>query len=326
MEYRSLGRTNLKVSEVGFGAWAIGGGVVLGGKGVGYGPTDDAVSLKAIQRAVDLGVNFFDTADAYGAGHSEELLGRALHDRWGEVYVATKVGNQRRDPLPSVKNFSRDYVMRAAEASLKRLRKDVIDVYQLHNPTEGVYREGEIFDTLQRLKDAGKIRYWGVSITTPGEGVELIDADRVDTLQVRYSILEREPERELFPLAKRKDIGIIVRVPLYSGVLTGKFTEETTFPPSDHRSSWLVGDTLKEMVAKANALRFLVKGKVKTLAEAALRFVLCNDAVSVVIPGIKTSEQAEANCAASDGHLLTKEDLAEIDRLCAANFGIGNHK
>ena len=171
MQYRKLGRTGLEVSEVSFGAWAIGGGFELGGSGIGYGTTDDATSKKAIKRALKLGVNLIDTADAYGAGHSEELIGEVMDGRWGSCHVATKVGNERRDPEPGRKNFSRDYIIGACEKSLKRLRKDAIDLYQLHNPPAEIGEGDEVFETLAMLKEQGKVRFVGVSITTPEEGI-----------------------------------------------------------------------------------------------------------------------------------------------------------
>ena len=205
MNMRRLGRTGLKVSEVSFGAWAIGGGWEIGGSGIGYGDTDDKTSLAAIKRALEQGVNLIDTADAYGAGHSEELIGRALDGRWGECYVATKVGNERRDPEPGRKNFGRDYIMGACERSLTRLRKDVIDLYQLHNPPPDIGGDDEVFETLGRLKEQGKIRFIGVSITTPEEGIDYIRRGLVDALQIYYNVMTRDgDERNCSRSAWRK--------------------------------------------------------------------------------------------------------------------------
>ncbi len=311
MNTRRLGRTGLMVSEVSFGAWAVGGGWEIGGAGIGYGDTDDDVSIAAINRALEQGVNLIDTADAYGAGHSEELIGEALEGRWDECYVATKAGNERRDPEPGRKNFARDYIIGACEKSLKRLRKDVIDLYQLHNPPPEIGGKDEVFETLQRLKEQGKIRFIGVSITTPEEGIDYIKRGLVDALQIYYNIMTRDAEKELFPLCIKEDIGTLIRAPLKSGILTGKFTTDTTFASTDHRGNWLKGDLLERAVKEADAVKELVAPMAP--AEAALRFILNQEAVSTVIPGAKNAEQVDANCAAGDGTGLP-EDLERAIR------------
>ena len=305
MQYRTLGRTGLEVSEVSFGAWAIGGGFEIAGSGIGYGSTDDAVSLRAIDRALELGVNLIDTADAYGAGHSEEIIGQALKGRWDQCYVATKVGNERRDPEPGRKNYGRDYIIGACERSLTRLRKDVIDVYQLHNPPDDIGGRDEVFETLQILRDQGKIRFIGVSITTPEEGIGYIRRDVVDCLQVYYNVMTRDAERELFPLCVERNIGTLIRAPLKSGILTGKFTRETVFETTDHRANWLTGDMLDRAVAQADAFAAAVAPMPP--AEAALRFILNQAGVSTIIPGAKNPEQVERNCAASHGKALDQD-------------------
>jgi len=312
MQYRTLGRTGLRVSEVSFGAWAIGGGYEIAGSGIGYGPTDDAMSIRAIHRALHLGVNLIDTADAYGAGHSEELIGRALDGRQGECFIATKVGNERRDPLPGRKNFARDYILGACERSLRRLRKDVIDLYQLHNPPAEIGGGDEVFETLRLLRDQGKVRFIGVSITTPEEGIGYVRRDVVDCLQVYYNIMTREAEAALFPLCIERNIGVLVRAPLKSGILAAKFTRDTTFPSTDHRANWLKGALLERAVAEANAVKRIVAPMLA--GEAALRFILNQRAASTLIPGAKTPEQVERNCAASDG----KDLRPELDRAIRA--------
>jgi len=299
MNYRTLGRTGLSVSEVSLGAWAIGGGFEIGGSGIGYGTTDDEVSKRAIRRALELGINLIDTADAYGAGHSEELIGEVLDGKWDTSFIATKVGNERRDPLPGRKNFARDYITGACERSLKRLRKDVIDVYQLHNPPPEIGEADEVFETLERLREQGKVRFIGVSITTPEEGIGYIRRGVVDVLQVYYNIMTRDAERELFPLCVRENIGTLIRAPLKSGILTGKFTKDTVFESTDHRGNWLKGDLLARAVAEADAVK--AAAAPMPAAEASLRFVLNQKAVSSVIPGAKNPEQVEKNVAAADG-------------------------
>lgn len=324
LEYRTLGSTGLRVAEVGFGSWPIGGGWVLGGVHVGYGPTDDEVSRQALRRALELGVNLIDSADAYGAGHSETLIGDVLKD-WPErdrLVIATKVGNQRRDPLPSVKNFTHDYMISACEASLRRMKVDVIDLYQLHNPSLDVIRQGEVFETLDRLRQDGKIRFLGVSITTPEEGIELINMGVVDALQMIYNIVDRRPEWELFPLAREKGVGILARTPLSSGALAGKYTAETRFPDGDWRANWLKGDVLREAVEAAARLRRLVREPVANLAELALRFSLSAPAVSAIIPGAKTPAQVDGNVQAGDGKGLSREVLEQIDALDLCGWGL----
>lgn len=321
MNTRKLGRTGLEVAEVGFGAWAIGGGFEFNGVGIGYGPTEDEQSKQALRRALERGVNLIDTADAYGAGHSEELIGEVLDGRWEGVYIATKVGNERRDPLPSRKNFEPDYIRVACERSLKRLRKDCLDVYQLHGPSMEVIAREDVWATLAELKREGKVRFIGASIQKPEEGLALIREDRVDSLQILYNILDRQHEAELLPLAQEKNVGIIVRVPLSSGLLTGKFTADTTFPPTDQRQNWLKGEKLKAGVGYVEQLRPLAEELGLSLAELALRFVLSHPAVSVTIPGAKSPEQVDRNVAAGDGRGLPAEVVERIKQLIPGDFG-----
>jgi aryl-alcohol dehydrogenase-like predicted oxidoreductase len=305
MNYRKLGKTGLSLSEVSFGAWAIGGGWEINGSGIGYGPTDDHESRQALKRALDHGINLIDTADAYGAGHSEELIGEVLDGSWDGCHVATKVGNERRDPLPGRKNFDPSYIVAACEMSLARLRKDVIDIYQLHNPPPEIAQADDTFEVLQKLRDQGKIRYIGVSITTPEEGVEYIQRGLVDVLQIYYNILTRDAEHKLFPLCETKQIGTLIRAPLKSGILTAKFNRKTTFDSTDHRSGWLRGDLLDRAVYEADAIRDIVTPM--PAAEASLRFILNQKAVSTLIPGAKNPKQVDQNVAASDGCGLNTE-------------------
>ncbi|HJZ11655.1 MAG TPA: aldo/keto reductase, partial [Acidobacteriota bacterium] len=227
MKYRKLGATDMEVSEVGFGAWAIGGPVDLFGMPVGWGAVDDAESKAAILRAYDLGVSFFDTADVYGSGHSESLLGDCLAGK--ECIIATKAGNAR-TPERAFKDFSERHIRAALEGSLKRLKREIIDIYQLHNPPPNVWLQDEVFDLLHRLKVEGKIRASGVSISTMEEGIHLIEKKKVDCLQVLLNVFNQEPARKLLPLAEKSGVGIVVRVPLASGLLTGKFKAGHQFP------------------------------------------------------------------------------------------------
>ncbi len=318
MRYRKLGRTGLDVSEISFGAWAIGGGFRLGESGIGYGTTDDDVSLRAIGRALDLGVNLIDTADAYGAGHSEELIGQALDGRWDGCYVATKVGNERRDPEPGRKNFDSGYILEACDRSLKRLRKDAIDLYQLHNPPDEVGGGDEVFEALGRLQAQGKVRFVGVSITTPEEGIRYIERDVVDCLQIYYNVMTRDAEAALFPLCIERNVGVLVRAPLKSGILAAKFTRDTVFEPTDHRANWLKGDMLDAAVAEADSFAQAVSPM--PAAEAALRFILNQQAVSAIIPGAKTPEQVERNCSVADGRGLDPEPETAVRQAIPGTF------
>jgi aryl-alcohol dehydrogenase-like predicted oxidoreductase len=309
MQYRTLGRTGLRVSEVGFGAWAIGGPSKLGELEVGWGEVDDAMSLRAIDAAYDAGVTFFDTADVYGAGRSEALLGKALKAKRDRVVIATKGGNRTVDGR-WLKDFSKGWIQEALDASLARLGMDYVDLYQLHSPTDTADYRDETFEALKALKVQGKIRHYGVSVGPAAHGPWAIRNTRADTIQVVYNMLEREPEDELLPLAQAQGVGIIARVPLASGFLTGKFAADVTFPGTDHRARTYPPEKIRQIVGRVAKLKFLTEGRHKTLAQAALQYCLSHPAASAVIPGAKTPEQARANAAASDGFLLTADEVA----------------
>jgi aryl-alcohol dehydrogenase-like predicted oxidoreductase len=311
VRYRRLGRTDLQVSEVGFGAWAIGGNK----HGHSYGPTDNATSLKAIARALDLGCTLFDTADIYGHGLSEKLLGQALQKHRQTCIIATKVGNDFYHG-PVRKNFDPDYIRMAVDKSLERLRTDYIDLYQLHNPPLMMLQRGEHYGILDELKHAGKIRYYGVSVHDAYEGTMAINTGKPDVIQVVYNLLRPDAREELLPLAQEQDVGLIIREPLASGVLTGKYTTDTTFPEGDIRASW-PREYLMMQVQCVEKLRFLAQEGQRTLAQAALRFILDEPAVSVVIPGIKTIEHAEENLAASGLSSFSEEERQAIGDLLA---------
>jgi aryl-alcohol dehydrogenase-like predicted oxidoreductase len=310
MQYRTLGRTGLRVSDVGFGAMTIGGEA--------FGATDDAESLRALHHAIDIGMNFIDTADAYGRGHSEELIAQVLKTRRKEVVLATKGGNQY-TVRQGLRNFDPAYIAGALEQSLRRLQIDAIDLYQLHNPSAEVMRHGEIFDLLDRVKREGKIRHYGVSLETAADGIVAIQTGKPDTLQVVYNILHQDPEDELFALAQRDNIGIIARVPLERGVLSGRFTGPSSFAKGDFRARMFSEQALAPLNAAVSQLGFLVKGDVPNLADAALRFVLSHPAVSSVIPGIRTARQVDDNAAAS-GKRLPGSDLTRLRELYRDEF------
>ena len=312
MNYRRFGRTGLTVSEIGFGAWAIGGPFTLGKTfQAGWGDVDDKESIRALQTAFDLGITFYDTADVYGWGHSEELIGKVFKNKRDKVVIATKVGNKIDDNGDWVKDFSRDYVLQAVEASLKRLQTDCIDFYQLHSPFMGFEFTGETFEVFEDLKKQGKIRFYGTSVTEPSQGIAIANLNKGDGFQVVYNILEREPEQGLFPLCLEKNISIIARSPLDFGFLTGKFTKGAKFPENDHRSN-LKREEIDARIEKVERIKALFEKSSKTMAQIALQFILSKREVSVVIPGAKTDEQVRDNAAASSERPLSQDEIQKI--------------
>ena len=300
MNYRKFGNTGMTVSDIGFGGWAIGGPAAAAGQPFGWGRTSDDESLAAIRRARELGVTFFDTADSYGFGRSESLLGIVLSRKRNDVVLATKVGVTRDADGKLRKDFSREHIFHAVDGSLKRLRTDFIDLYQLHNPTLDDLRRDDIHEAMDRLQEAGKIRYWGVSVTTPEEGIEIIKKGWGYSLQVLYNVLNQAPATTLFPLAKEKGYGIIARVPLASGLLSGKIRPDTTFPADDVRQNFLTPKRLEEVLPRVDEVKSIIGGTARALAEGALRFVLAHDAVSTTIPGMRNVHQVEMNVYADE--------------------------
>ena len=313
MRYRTLGKTGLKVSEVGFGGWAIGGNAF----GNSYGPTDDKTSLDAIKRALELGCNFFDTADAYGHGHSEELLGQALKGRRDDVVIATKVGADFYHDPPRM-NFTSDYLSFALTKSCERLQTDRVVLYQLHNPPIQLLRSGKIFAGLEKLVDAGKIQSYGISIHAPEEGLLAMKNGRLATIQVVFNALRQEAKNKLFQTARQNNVAIIAREPLANGFLTGKISDDSSFPPGDIRFNF-PRDYFHTLVKAAQKLKFL-ESKSRTLAQASIRFVLDHGEISTVIPGAKTRQQAEEDLQASELPSLTGEELLRIRILREEGF------
>lgn len=313
MEYRTLGRTGLRVSAIGLGTMVHAGH---------FGPMKDEESLEAIDAALDLGVNFIDTSDAYGAGYSETLLGKALKGRRDKVIVATKGGNVMTGPDRGKRNFAVDYISRVLEESLKRLQTDYIDLYQLHNPDIDVLRSSEIWELLDRRKREGKIRHYGVSINKMEEGVAAVEGRRADTIQIEYNILDQEPAAEVFPLAQKANVGVIARAPLRRSLLTGKLTpaDQKRFQGEDVRARNFAGDIFKRELAKVERLRFLEKPG-KSMAQAAIAFCIAHPAVSVVIPGGRNDQQVRENVAAA-GVELSTEELRKLEELWRNKFGV----
>lgn len=314
VRHRVLGRTGLRVSEVGFGGWAIGGNA----HGNSYGPTDDATSIAAVRRALDLGCTFFDTADVYGWGHSEEVLGQALEGRRDDVAIATKVGGDFYHGGVRM-NFDPGYIAFALERSLKRLRTDRVDLYQLHNPPAGMLADPATYEALDALRAENKILHYGVSIHEPVEGILAIESGKPDALQVPFSVVRQEWD-ELFEAARKANVGIVAREPLANGFLAGKIAPTRTFPAGDIRHAW-PAPMVAARAHVAKRLEFLVRDG-RTTAQAALRFVLAAPEVSVTIPGAKTPAQVEENVAASDAPPLTEDEVREVRELYAKDFGL----
>ena len=315
MEQRALGRTGLKVSEIGFGAWAVGGNA----HGNSYGPTEDAVSVAAVRRAVDLGCTFFDTADVYGWGHSEEILGEALEGRREDVILATKVGGDFYHGGVYL-NFDPAYIAFALDRSLRRLKTDHVDLYQLHNPPAEMMGDPATYEALENLKAEHKIDHYGVSIHEPAEGLLCLDAGKPETLQIPFNLFRQEWIDELFAQAREAHVGLIAREPLGNGFLAGKIPPSARFPAGDIRSYWPPG-MVAGRGAVAQRLSFLAK-EGRTPAQAALRFVLAFPEVSVAIPGAKTVSQTEENLGASDVPPLSPTDVDEARHLYARDFGL----
>lgn len=309
---RPLGRTGLEVGEIGFGAWPIGGGFRLGGRGLGYGTVDDTESLAALERAFELGVNFVDTADAYGRGHSERLIGRVIEAASRRIYLASKGGIVRRDPEPPTKDFSRAYLRRACGRSLERLGVGCIDLYQLHNPPLEVIEGEEVWNTLRELKDKGRIAHYGISATTLEEARLAVERGDVESVQLPYNLLDRQAE-EFFDEAEEKGVAIIIRTALANGLLSGKYKAEHVFPENDLRRDRYPGEKLAEVLRRAAQFAFLsAPGTGRTPVQAALKFCLTHPAVSVVIPGAKTPAQVEENVGASTVPDFTDEELRRL--------------
>jgi len=298
---------------VGFGAWGIGGSQF----GNSYGPTDDKTSVAAVQKAVELGCNFFDTADAYGHGHSEELLGQALRGQRDKVFIATKVGGDFYHGAPRM-NFSPDYIEFALGKSCERLQTDYIDLYQLHNPPVQLVKNGILFRALEVLKEKGRIHHFGISIHDPQEGLLAMKTGPPETIQVVFNILRQDAKLQLFQSAKDSGVGIIAREPLANGFLTGRHTAEDEFPRGDIRNGF-PQDYILNLVLAAEQLRFL-ETKSRSLAQSALRFVLDQKEVSTVIPGAKSPQQVEENLSASTVTPLTGEELMRIRILREQGF------
>jgi len=314
MKYRELGRTGWKVSEISFGAWAIGGS---------WGDVDDRESLAALHRSVDLGVNFFDTADVYGDGRSERLLARLRRERSEEIIIATKAG-RRLDPHIAA-GYNRENLSAFVDRSLKNLETESLDLLQLHCPPTEVYYRPELFDVLDDLVKQGKIRFYGVSVENVEQALKAIEYPGVQTVQIIFNMFRQRPAELFFGEAKRRRVGILARVPLASGLLTGKLTAESKFATDDHRAfnrhgeEFDRGETFSGVdyetgLQAVEELRALVPEGM-TMAQFALRWILMFDAVSCAIPGARRAAQAEDNARASDFPSLAGDTMRAIGEI-----------
>jgi aryl-alcohol dehydrogenase-like predicted oxidoreductase len=311
MNLRPLGRTGLRVSEIGFGAWGIGAKQWIGAK--------DDDSLRALERAVENGLNFIDTALAYGDGHSERLCGQVARRHAGRVLVATKIPpkNRRwpaRRDVPVSEVYPGDYVRACTEESLRNLGVETIDLQQLHVWTDEFLAQGDWREAVERLKKEGKIRHFGVSLGehTPENGLALVESGLAETVQVIYNVFDQSPEDRLFPLCQAKGVGVLARVPLDEGGLTGTITPATTFPDGDWRAGYFRGDRKAEVFERAKAVAASLGVPLERLAAAAIRFCLSHPAVSTVIPGMRSPRHVDENCALGDGRGLPADQVAKL--------------
>ena len=311
MRYRELGRTGWKVSEISFGAWAIGSA---------WGEVDDKESLAALHRAIDLGVNFIDTADVYGMGRSERLVARLRKERRETIYVTTKAG--RRLSPHTAEGYNKANLTLFIEDSLKNLETDCIDLLQLHCPPPVLLYRPEFFAMLEDFVRAGKIRYYGVSVETVEEALKAIEYPGVQTIQIIFNMFRHRPAELFFLEAKRRRVGILARVPLASGLLSGRMTRHTSFPKDDHRNfnrqgeAFDRGETFSGVdyetgLEAVEILKSLVPPGA-TMAQLALRWILMFDAVTCAIPGAKRAAQVEDNVRASDLAPLSDAQMAKV--------------
>ena len=311
MQYRELGRTGWKVSDVSFGAWAIGGA---------WGNVSDEESLAALNKAIDSGINFLDTTDVYGDGRSERLIAKLRKSRKEEIMVATKAG--RRLPKQTVEGYSRENLTKWVEDSLRNLATDALDLLQLHCPPTEVYYLPEVFGVLDDLVKAGKVRFYGVSVEKVEEAIKAIEFPNVQSVQIIFNCFRQRPAELFFQLAKEKRVGILARVPLASGMLTGKFRPDTKFEEGDHRNfnrhgeAFDVGETFAGVdypvaLEAVEEIRKLVPEGV-SMSQFALRWILMFDAVICAIPGGKRPEQVADNAAASELASLSAETMTAI--------------
>jgi len=314
MKYRKLGKTGFEVSEVSFGGWAIGGS---------WGDVEDEQSMSALKEAVNQGINFFDTADVYGDGRSERLMAKLRKENDKDIYIATKAG-RRLDPH-AAEGYNKENLNKFVDRSLKNLNVDSIDLLQLHCPPTEVYDQEEVFEALEEMVKAGKIKNYGVSVEKVEEAMKALEYENLAAVQIIYNMFRHKPGDEFLAKAKEKGVGIICRVPLASGLLTGKFSKDSTFAEDDHRNynrdgeAFDKGETFSgvdfELGLKAVEELEKIKPEALTMAQFALKWILMNDAVSCVIPGGKKPWQVKDNAVASEADDLPDEVMERVDEI-----------
>jgi aryl-alcohol dehydrogenase-like predicted oxidoreductase len=324
MKYRPLGRTGYDVSTISFGAWAIGGA---------WGKTDDDAALAALNRALDAGVNFFDTADVYGDGHSERLLAKLRRERKDPFFVATKAGRRLNPHTPE--GYNRENLTAFVERSLTNLKTEALDLLQLHCPPPAVYYMPEVFGLLDDLVRTGKVRFYGVSVEKVEEGLMALEYPNVQSVQIIYNMFRQRPADLFLPEARRRKVGVLARLPLASGILAGKMTPKTTFDADDHRAfnrrgeAFDVGETFSGVdfdtaLAAVDDLRRIVPRGV-LMAEWALAWVLTNEAVTCAIPGARRPDQVDENARAAELAPLAPEVMDRIRSIYEARIKPGVH-
>ncbi|NNE45818.1 MAG: aldo/keto reductase [Rhodothermales bacterium] len=310
----TFGRTDLVVSRIGFGAWAIGGPAMAGDIAIGWGDIDDAVSVRAIETALDRGIDFLDTADFYGLGHSEELIGQTIGNRAG-VTIATKVGHRLNSDGSISLDYSKKHILAACDKSLRRLRRDHIDLYQLHSARVAHLKQGECIEAMEQLVAEGKIRYWGLSLSTydpEPEGAFLMERGLGHSFQLVLSVINQRAV-DLMRRAAAAGYGIIARMPLQFGLLAGRFNSDSRFGPNDHRSFRLTPRVLEQATLDLEPFFELARVRAVSPASIALAFVLSQPEVSTVIPGMRSPEQAAQNAEGPFG--LTESEKATLGQL-----------
>ena len=321
MRFRQLPRTDLVLSEVGFGVWTVATNW--------WGRLEDAERAALLENAVELGINFFDTADTYGDGYGEEILASVLGHRRNDLVIATKFGYDIYDPTPRdghrerPQKFDREFVKFACEQSLRRLDTDYIDLYQVHNPRVGALERDELFETLEQLQFEGKIRHFGVALGPDigwfEEGEMAMRQRQVDSLQIIYSILEMEPAIDFFPIAEECQVGLLSRVPHASNTLTGEFTEVPAFDENDHRA-FRRAEWMREALAKVERVRFLAQEDARTMAQSAIQFVLRKPQIVSVLPNFTSLDELHEYTAAVETPPITDEEQGYLDELWQNKF------
>ncbi|HQR32978.1 MAG TPA: aldo/keto reductase [Blastocatellia bacterium] len=310
MNYRTLGRTGINVSEVGYGAWGIGGIQWTGG--------DDVEARRALNLSIDRGLNFIDTALAYGRGHSERLVGEVVRAREERIFVATKIPPMNLQwpakSVPLEEVFPADYIIESTEKSLRNLGVERIDLQQFHVWHDDWVERTEWIEAISKLRQQGKVSHFGISINDyqPANAIKALRTGYIDAVQVIYNIFEQAPNDELYPVCQELNVGVLARVPFDEGGLTGAIKPDTVFPEDDFRSWFFRGDRKQKVFDRVEKLRGLLGGEAASLPELALRFTLSHDAVSTVIPGMRTIKHVESNIACSDGRKLSVELLEKL--------------